>query len=373
MNPTFIHHGTMFSYYSAKTRAYLSFKKIPFVELYDGGALTGRIKEKTNKFMIPVVETPEGEILQDTTVIIDALELRFTDRPVMPQDPVMQLLTRIVEFFIDELWITTAMNSRWNDKVSTAFAISEFGRCFGAGHGLNKDELQAIGERMAGQMQAYLPRLGIAQEQGRRAADELFQQASIALNRLLGAKHFALGDRPSLIDFCLYEGYYAHQYRDLGSAQFFLKSETPDLCYFIDNLHAAQCLSVEGELTITPSLIDYLRIIGPISAEFAAGTINSVNKAVASGVDLSLAGESLSGGVDLDFVSMTFDGHPLIRATSAFTAWKLQRVLQVYAQMNPADQTRAAQLAAKFGWHDVLKTTPTYTLTRENYQIKLVS
>lgn len=373
MNTTFIHHGTMFSYYSAKTRAYLSYKKIPFVELYDGKALAGRIKEKTNKIMIPVVETPLGEILQDTTAIIDTLEARFPERPVMPQDPVMLLITRIVEFFVDELWITTAMNSRWNDPVSKAFAISEFGRCFGAGRGLNDDKLRAIGERMAGQMQAYLPRLGIAQEQGQRAASELFQQASIALNQVLGAKRFALGDRPSLIDFCLYEAYYAHQYRDLGSAGFFLKSKTPGLCYFIDNLHAAQCLSAQGELKIPPPLLNYLSVIGPISAEFASGTIRSVNKAAAGDADLSLAGESLSGDVELDFVSMTFDGHPLLRATSTFAAWKLQRVLDVYTKMNPSDQARATQLAAEFGWSEVLQTTPKYTLAREDYQIKLVS
>jgi len=188
----------MFSYYSAKTRAYLSYKRIPFVELYDGNDMRGRIREETNEVMIPVVETPEGEILQDTTVIIDTLEPRHPERPVFPNDPVMLLLTRIVEFTIDELWISTAMNTRWNDPVSKQFVISEFGRRIGGSMGLSGKDAMAIGERVAGQMQSYLPNLGVGDVAQRATATSFFESASIALNEVVGPTRFALGPRPSL-------------------------------------------------------------------------------------------------------------------------------------------------------------------------------
>jgi len=372
MSETFVHHGAMFSYYSAKTRAYLSYKQIPFVEGYDVPVLTGRIKEATGKVMVPVVETPEGELLQDTTVIIDALEKRFTAQPILPSDPVLLMITRMVEFFIDELWICTAMNSRWNDPVSTAFAIGEFGRCFSAGQNLDDAEIQVIGERLAGRMQAYLPRLGVSEPTGQSAVKELFQQASLALNKVVGASKFAFGNRPCLIDFCLYAGYYAHQYRDPGAASSFLKSNTPELCYFIDNLHAAQCLPVDGDLMVSDSLIDYLRLIGPVSVAFAAGTFETMNDYIRKNGTIPLNSESLASDAALDPVKLVFNGQQFIKVSSAYTAWKLQRVLEVFDGMSSSDRARALQLAEKIGWDSVLQMSPEFGLKREGYQIKLV-
>ena len=266
----YLHYGTMFSYYSAKTRAVMSFKRIPFVEVYDPRELSGRIQEATSKRMIPVLVAPDGEILQDTTVIVDALEARFPDRPVFPADSAMMLLSRIAEFFIDELWITTAMNTRWNDPVSKAFAIGEFGRGIGEAHGLEGEAAMAIGQRVADQMQSYLPYLGIGTEDGQRIASQFFRTATLKLNNVVGKDRYALGSRPWLIDFVLFEGYYAHHYRDAGAAQQFLEQEAPQLCYYLDALHAGHCIAPEGEPGISDALVDYLSYVGPSAAAFGA-------------------------------------------------------------------------------------------------------
>ncbi len=361
MTGNYIHHGVMFSYYSAKTRACLSYKRIPFVEQYQATDLSGRIRQTTNKVMIPVLETPEGEILQDTTVIIDALEARHPARPVFPEDPVLMLVTRLVEFTIDELWVTTAMNARWNDPVSKQFAISEFGRGIGGSMGLTGDKMMAIGERVAGQMQSYLPQLGIGDETGRATANSFFEDATVALNRVVGHTRFALGSRPSLLDFCLFTGYYAHQYRDLGAAQTYLKSTAPDLCYYLDTLHAGHCAPAAGELAMTPALMDYLKIIGPSSAGFASGIMAGA---------AALAGNAESGTVfEQRIAPFDFDlgGKPFTRGASTFGAWKLQRLFDVYDAMDAADKARARDLLGEIGWGELIVTLPPYRLERRNH------
>jgi glutathione S-transferase len=360
----YLHHGTMFSYYSAKTRAYLSYKHIPFVETYNGRDLSKRIAATTHKVMIPVVETPNGEILQDTTAIIDALEAAHPARPAFPEDAVLMFVTRIIEFIMDELWVTTAMHSRWNDPRSRAFVVSEFGRHIGGSAGLTGEAAMAIGEKVAVQMMSYLPRLGISELVGQAVVENLFQQTSRLLNSAVGPTRYAFGRRPSLVDFCLFTGYYAHHYRDQGDSMDFLKSQTPDLCYYLDNLHAAYSTPADGELTLSEAFTSYLEAIGPIGAEFAQLTIEDA----AATVEQVAPGDVCNGSLG-PFI-LHFEGGELHRGSSMFSAWKAQRITDVYEAMDEADRSRARALAKRIGWLTFLERPATFKLQRDDYQIK---
>jgi len=71
----FTHYGADFSMYSGKTRSYLRYKGIPFEEQLATAKVYRKILiPNTGVAMIPVLETPEGEFIQDTTAIIDSLE-----------------------------------------------------------------------------------------------------------------------------------------------------------------------------------------------------------------------------------------------------------------------------------------------------------
>jgi len=365
MDTPYIHHGVMFSYYSAKTRAYLSCKRIPFVERYEGLDISRRIADVTHKVMIPVVETPEGEILQDTTEIIDVLEARHPQPPLFPDDPVLMLLTRIVEFIVDELWVSTAMHTRWNDPESKQFAIREFGRRIGGSFGMEGDAALAIGERVAGQMQSYLPNLGIGEAQGQATVQNFFETASKLLNQAVGPVRYAFGERPSLMDVCLFTAYYAHQYRDHGAAVAFLKTQTPDLCYFLDNMHAAQCAPDSGALSLTEPFLDYLRYVGPAGAGFAQGIVAATTQAAAE-VEV---GKVFQQGYDP--FEFELGGRPFARSSSSFSAWKAQRIHEVYQTLDPQQRERADEIAADVGWQQFLHNPPQYRLVREDYQIRL--
>ncbi len=359
MAAEYIHHGLMFSYYSAKTRAYMSYKRIPFVETLDP-ANGKKYQETTGKGMIPVVETPTGEILQDTTDIIDRLEADFPSRPVMPDDPMLMLVTRIVEFILDELWIVTSMHSRWNDPVSKTFVMSEMSRVIGGSNGLKGEEAKKIGDAVAGQMQSYLPMLGVA-DPGRHAQIEaLFESASTALNDAVGPHRYAFGKRPSLIDFCLFTAYYAHQYRDAGKAQMFLKTKTPDLAYYLDALHAGHCAPDQGELELDDTFVEYLRVIGPIGAGFAQALMKRTE-------DLAASSEPGPFEKSLGLVEFDLNGE-YSRGASTFNAWKLQRAMDCY---EAAKTPEADALLEDIGWFELLNSKPGYRLKRDAYKVNL--
>src|SRR3546814_7120911 len=73
-----------------------------------------RIPAKTGAMVMPVVVTPEGEWLQDTTHIVDVLEQRFPDAPVLPATPRQRIVAELLEMWADEWWIPAAMHYRWS-------------------------------------------------------------------------------------------------------------------------------------------------------------------------------------------------------------------------------------------------------------------
>jgi glutathione S-transferase len=115
------------SLYSGKTRAYLRYKNIPFEE-HLSLDVHDRIKTEVGKKIVPVVVTPEGEYLQDTTVIIDRLEQRFPTPSVYPDTPRQKLVALLLELYGDEWLVMPAMHYRWQYKrYNLGFILEQFG------------------------------------------------------------------------------------------------------------------------------------------------------------------------------------------------------------------------------------------------------
>ncbi|MEX0297901.1 MAG: glutathione S-transferase N-terminal domain-containing protein, partial [Kordiimonas sp.] len=120
-------YGHEVSLFSGKTRAYLRHKDIPFSESLSAEN-RAEIKEHIGRNVIPVVRTPSGDYLQDTTVIIDALEQQFPDKPVYPTAPFQRLVSLLMEVYAEEWLILPAMHYRWAFKrQNLLFILKEFG------------------------------------------------------------------------------------------------------------------------------------------------------------------------------------------------------------------------------------------------------
>ena len=85
-------HGGYGSPYTRKVQAALRYKQLPFSnhQLMPGN-LTGDWDEKgfsdIKPKVIPVVRYPGGDVQNDSTFILEALDGRFPQRPLMPADP----------------------------------------------------------------------------------------------------------------------------------------------------------------------------------------------------------------------------------------------------------------------------------------------
>jgi glutathione S-transferase len=207
------HWGWACSPYSAKTRAFMRFKGMDFVdESPHLGQMMGRIRRTVGRVVMPVVITPDGALLQDSSAIIDALD-PLPGPKAWPQTPQQHCVARLLELYADE-WISIlAMYTRWV-LPNRDFIVRDFGQC--AAPWLPGFAQRAVGRKLAERMSAYLPKLGI-QPETHAAIEAWLAELLDALDVHLKQHDFLLGGRPCVADFALMGPLYAHVQRDPGS------------------------------------------------------------------------------------------------------------------------------------------------------------
>ncbi|NBR79687.1 MAG: glutathione S-transferase, partial [Alphaproteobacteria bacterium] len=118
------------SLYSAKARAYLIKQHIDYDDISPADPhYDAHIRPAIGRWIIPVMETPDDEIVQDGVDIIDWFESRNLARlPAYPTTPRHLVSTLIMEMFGGEGMLRPAMHYRWNfDADNLDFILQQFG------------------------------------------------------------------------------------------------------------------------------------------------------------------------------------------------------------------------------------------------------
>src|SRR5271154_7433156 len=103
-------YGMSQSYFTRKLTGYLDYKDIPYhLRRFTGANPAARAAGWPGA--MPVVMTPEGEFMWDTTAMIHHLESRFPEPGVFPDDPVLRFVGYILEDAIDEWFYRPAVGS----------------------------------------------------------------------------------------------------------------------------------------------------------------------------------------------------------------------------------------------------------------------
>ncbi len=210
---TYTLYGTEFSLYTGKARAYLHYKGIPYREVLSTvGVYKKVIVPRTGVRFIPVLATPEGEYVQDTTEIIDCLEQRFPERSVYPPTPRQAVVAQLLELYGDEWLLIPAMHYRWSfPEQNEAFIMAEFGRVVlpWAPAFVRRKVARSRASIFAG----MLPILGIDERTG-PAIEDWYLETLDHLDAHFARHRYVFGDRASIADFGLIAPLYAHLYRD---------------------------------------------------------------------------------------------------------------------------------------------------------------
>jgi glutathione S-transferase len=115
--------GAEMSPYSVKVRSYFRYKAIPHQWISRNAASQAEFEKYAKLPIVPLVVTPEGVGMQDSTPIIDKIEKLYPEPSIHPDDPVARFISVLIEEFGDEWGNKWMFHYRWArdvDQISSA-------------------------------------------------------------------------------------------------------------------------------------------------------------------------------------------------------------------------------------------------------------
>ena len=349
MQPGLVLYGWPLSYYTGKLRSYLRYKRIPFDEReVDLLTLAWRIKRKTGEVVMPVLVTPEGEWLQDTSAIIDRLELQHPQPAITPASPVQRFASSLLEAWGDEWWVPIAMHTRWSYAENYALFEREAGRSL-LPHAPAWLQRRVVA-RIAGSLRGYLGAVGVRAEQ-LPLLDVWTQQMLDLLDAHFAQQAFLLGERPSLGDFGLAGPMIAHLGRDPWPARELI-APRPQLRAWITRMTEPAAAPPgpgwRADDAIAPTLEPVLRLLLQSFVPLLAG----INQQVKALLPSWPAGQPLPRA--LDDVAIPLGDAVFRRAAIPYTLWMAQRTLDLFAALPAPGQARVRAWLAALGAEGLL-------------------
>ena len=344
-----IHRGWQVSPYTAKTRAYLSYKRLPFTDVEPSlFSLYTTVRKNVGQVIMPTVELQSGKWLQDSSAIIDHFENEEHERPekssrrlLLPHcrppsssssssssDAALPLVaSSLLELFGDEFLIAAALHYRWGrGPVPYNFALGEFARC-GLPFLPSFVATPLVGP-VGAKMRDYFPVMGINKETG-KGIEECVTILLAAMEKQLGTSPYVLGSRPCIGDFAIYGPLWAHLYRDGGAPEIW----GPNVLRWMnkmttgshhDGVEVAKTTSREQTEEAIETLAPVFKMIVEDSLPFSRAVVGAIDKYCEANKSATKLPRSLGP------TPIEWRGVKATRKMPPFHQWKVQRVCEAY-------------------------------------------
>jgi glutathione S-transferase len=355
-------YGAPFSLYTGKARAYLINKRLPYEEVFSSLKVYKKIIiPHTGVRFIPVVKTPQEEYIQDTSVIIDVIEKRHPEIPLIPSAPKQKLVSRLLEIWADEWLLIPAMHYRWN-KANFPFIYEEFGSII-------FPRMPAIirafiGKKIGSKFKGFVPMLGITPATIPAIEDWYENHVLHYLEQHFSTNNYLLGAKPSLGDFSLMGPLYAHLYRDPASGNI-MRNIAPNVAKWVERMnnpsaqHGEWLSDDEIPETLYPLLQRIFTEFWPVleSTVEQLSQWHQLNPAVTE-IPRSIGEHAFSIGEVKDK-----------RAILPLHQWKQQRVLDCYNNTDVEFKAPLDELLSKIGGKQAMQFNVVKRVSRVNNKL----
>lgn len=213
--------GSELSMFTRKLEAQLRYQNIPHAWKYRTMAEAPDLEKRAGTRFIPLIETPDGWLLNDTIAIGPLLSQRFANAPVVPSSPVQRAACFVLEDYLNHWFPRHALHSRWID-LDNAIAA---GKCFGAnmlfGKSIDDNLTDDEKTQVAGVGTMMRDSFGLTACDIQGAGADKAGEVQSDFNAMMGlfkqhfeVHDFLLGDRACLADFALAGPAKAHFLQD---------------------------------------------------------------------------------------------------------------------------------------------------------------
>ena len=340
--------GSELSLYSGKLRSYLLQKHIPFRETGTNPVeFFFTAPQKTRAAAVPIVISPQGEWLQDTSAIIDEMEKRFPAIPILPETPVLRFASYLFELWGDEFWLPLAMHARWSHEENLDLFVHDAGDTLMPGFPLWLRN--TLGRNHARLMRSMAKRVGVTPELS-PLIDNFAQIQLDGLNAHFASHRFLFGDRASLGDFGLIGPLYAHLGRDPWPKRELI-APRPQLKAWIERMFQPSDVpgAFDTDDRVPETLAPALRSIFDEMVPFIAACAAELRKTPISASDNQKAPRFFAE------ISYPMAGGMHRRVGLSYPVWMAQRMLDAFARMPAPHQDAVRAWLKLVGGENVLR------------------
>ena len=183
--------------YSVKIRSYFRYKGIP----HDWKTRSDDPETYTKLArlpLVPLVATPDGEGIQDSTPIIEKMETVFSNPSVHPEEPTAAFVSALLEEFGDEWGNKWMFHFRWrreDDQLSAARRIANW-----TNPSMGEEQLRGATSQIQSRMVDRVWFVG-SSDQTAEQIEKSFADTLDILEVHLAERPYLFGKRPSFADF----------------------------------------------------------------------------------------------------------------------------------------------------------------------------
>ena len=193
--------GAEMSPYSVKVRSYFRYKTIAHQWILRNADSQAEYEKHARMPIIPLVVTPEGKGIQDSTPIIDQMEKLYPEPSIHPDDTVAGFISALIEEFGDEWGNKWMFHYRWARDVDQISSAGRIARMRGPKAGEHEHEAFArqVRARMVDRVWFVGSNAGTAPQ-----IEAGFLEMLALLDNPLASRPYLFGGRPAFGDFGLW-------------------------------------------------------------------------------------------------------------------------------------------------------------------------
>jgi len=330
-------YGWQASFFAGKTRGYLNYKGLDYVEksitLFD---ITKKIPKHTGRRAMPALETNQGEWFCDTPLIMEELEKRHPNPTILANGPVQGFVAELFQNWVDDSWLPVALHSRWSYPENYEKLNREEG-----GKNLLPFAPRFIRNKISDKaflqgMTKHMPNMGVIPEQV--ALLETWTSNLLDLLEIHFSQYgYLLGERPTVADFGLLGPMFGHLNRDPWPKREWLDPR-PNLQRWVEKMGRGD--KAAGDLLpddqIPETLMPIIRIIFSEFVPLMEKTAQEITKMVTS--QQLKSGDVLPRSTEI--VGSTMMDGLFKRGSFSYSVWRMQRIQKMVIEYSSADKER---------------------------------
>jgi len=376
--PPYRLYGTPGSLYTAKARSYLIKQHISFENRAAGEIrFRSEIAPKIGRWIIPVLESGDGHLVQDGSDIIAHFEAMGRARlPAFPTTPLHAVIGQIFELFGGEGLLRPAMHYRWNfDAANQDFLSVDFPAALAPADASDADR-KAVFDMASHRMRKAMASFGVS-PQTIPAVEASYAEFLRLFNAHLAASPYLLGGRPTIGDYGLIAPLYAHLGRDPHPADI-MKRTAYRVWRWVERMNApgqdageyGDCPQALFEADAVPDTLKaLLRYIAEDYLPEVRAYVGFANAWLAARPDIAPGTSGLERSQErrIGEVEFNWRGHSIRVAVMPYRLYLLQKVQDVVDRASPEARSAMEALLEEVGLSELLSLRTLRKVERRNH------